>query len=268
MFEHLSVCPDDPILSLVPRFQDDPRPGKVNLGIGVYVDAAGRLPVLAAVKAAAEILQHESSPYGYLPMAGDVGYRRAVQALLFGPTNSRVVCGCISTIQTLGGTGALKVGADMLRRHFPGSAVWVSDPGWDNHQSIFEGAGFEVHRYPYFDASRRVVDHEGMVACLRDLPPRSFVLLHAGCHNPTGADLTREQWARIAEVVRLRALIPFFDLAYQGFAEGLDADCYAIRCMADAGIPLLVANSFSKNLSLYGERCGALSIVCKEGVST
>ena len=244
-------------------FQQDPRADKVNLSIGLYYNEQAIIPQLEAVRQAADRLQSQLQKASlYLPMEGLAPYRRAVQTLLFGEHHPALRAGRIATIQTLGGSGALKVGADFLKRYFPDSAVWVSDPTWENHVAIFAGAGFEVHTYPWFDRATRGVNFPAMLAALQQLPPRSIVLLHPCCHNPTGADLTPEQWDRVIEVVIVRELIPFLDIAYQGFGRGLDEDAYAIRAIASAGLTALVSNSFSKIFSLYGERVGGLSVVC------
>lgn len=263
MFQNVDAYAGDPILSLMEAFQQDPRADKVNLSIGLYYNEQAIIPQLEAVRQAADRLQsqlHKASLY--LPMEGLAPYRRAVQTLLFGEHHPALRAGRIATIQTLGGSGALKVGADFLKRYFPDSAVWVSDPTWENHVAIFAGAGFEVHTYPWFDSATRGVNIPAMLAALQQLPPRSIVLLHPCCHNPTGADLAPEQWDRVIEVLIARELIPFLDIAYQGFGRGLDEDAYAIRAIASAGLTALVSNSFSKIFSLYGERVGGLSVVC------
>lgn len=264
MFEHVDAYPGDPILSLVETYLQDPRPQKVNLGIGLYYDEQGRIPLLASVQQAEAAIAAESGPRSYLPMEGAADYRAVVQKLLFGENNEALKAGRIATIQTLGGSGALKVGADLLKRYFPKSEAWVSNPTWDNHRSIFEGAGIPVHDYPYYDAKTGGVDFAGMVATLKSLPAQSIVLLHPCCHNPTGVDLSREQWQQVIAIVAERNLIPFLDIAYQGFGDGLEEDAYAIRALAEAKLPFLVSNSFSKNLSFYGERVGGLSVVCKD----
>ncbi|GGY26765.1 amino acid aminotransferase [Paludibacterium paludis] len=261
MFEHVDAFAGDPILSLMEAFTKDVRPEKVNLSIGLYYDEQGRLPRMKAVDIAEAAMARNPQPCGYLPMDGLAGYRTSIQHLLFGESHEAVTSGRIATIQTLGGSGALKVGADFLRRYFPQSAVWVSDPTWDNHVSIFEGAGFTVNRYPYFDAGTRRVAFDAMLATLDGLPAGSIVLLHPCCHNPTGSDLTPAQWDEVIRVAKARRLIPFMDIAYQGFGDGIDDDAYAIRAMTDAGVEFLVSNSFSKIFSLYGERCGGLSVV-------
>ncbi|PWB33964.1 aromatic amino acid aminotransferase [Pseudomonas sp. SDI] len=269
MFKHVDAYAGDPILSLMETFKADPRANKVNLSIGLYYDEAGVVPQLAAVGAAEKRLAeqpHEASLY--LPMEGLASYRKAIQNLLFGADHPAVSGARVATVQTVGGSGALKVGADFLKRYFPESQVWVSDPTWDNHRAIFEGAGFKVHSYPYFDQTSRGVNFDGMLAALQGLPANSIVLLHPCCHNPTGADLTQAQWQQVIEVVKARSLIPFLDIAYQGFGEGLVEDAYAIREAARAGVPCLVSNSFSKIFSLYGERVGGLSVVCDDSATT
>lgn len=264
MFEHTPAYAGDPILSLNEDFQRDPRAQKVNLSIGIYFDDAGRLPVLQAVQKAelSMIGPAGEGPRPYLPMAGIPAYREAVQELVFGRSCRAVQEQRVATVQTLGGSGALKVGADLLRRLFPQSEVWISDPSWENHRVVFEGSGFKVHTYPYYDSSTGGLRFNDMLATLRTLPARSIVLLHACCHNPTGVDLSDEQWRALIPVLRERELIAFVDMAYQGFGASLDEDAYAVRVMTEAGVACLVANSFSKNFSLYGERCGGLSIVC------
>ena len=265
MFKHVDAYAGDPILSLMETFKADPRANKVNLSIGLYYDAAGVVPQLAAVGEAEKRMAsqpHEASLY--LPMEGLNSYRQAIQALLFGAEHPAVQGGRVATVQTVGGSGALKVGADFLKCYFPESQVWVSNPTWDNHRAIFEGAGFKVNTYPYFDQGTRGLDFDGMLGALQGLSANSIVLLHPCCHNPTGVDLSQAQWQQVIEVVKARNLIPFLDIAYQGFGEGLIEDAYAIREMARAGVPCLVSNSFSKIFSLYGERVGGLSVVCDD----
>jgi len=265
VFQNIDAYAGDPILSLMEAFNQDNRGDKVNLSIGLYYNEQAIIPRLDAVQQAEARLQSQpQSASLYLPMEGFAPYRSAVQTLLFGELHPALRAGRIATIQTLGGSGALKVGADFLKSYFPDSAVWVSDPTWENHIAIFAGAGFTVHTYPYFDNASRGVDFAAMLATLKTLPPRSIVLLHPCCHNPTGADLTRNQWDQVIEVLISRELIPFLDIAYQGFGEGLDDDAYAIRAIASAGLPALVSNSFSKIFSLYGERVGGLSVVCED----
>ncbi|WP_110972401.1 amino acid aminotransferase [Pseudomonas huaxiensis] len=265
MFEHVETYPGDPILSLMDDYQRDPRAGKVNLSIGFYYDEHGQVPVLPSVRRAKALLDARAESANlYLPMDGHPGFREAVQGYLFGELDGadseRIV-----TLQSVGGSGALRVGADFLKRYYPQSQVWVSDPTWDNHLAIFQGAGFAVNRYPYLDASGKAIDFAAMLDLFGELPAHSIVLLHACCHNPTGVDLTPEQWERLYALFRERSLIPFLDAAYLGLGEGLDADTYAIRALARSGITGLVSNSFSKVFSLYGERVGSLSVVCQDG---
>lgn len=264
MFQHLEPYAGDPILSLNEAFQADPRAHKVNLSIGIYFDDEGRIPVLDCVRRAEAQLLEASGPKPYLPMEGSGPMRRAVQALLFGPSHEAVTSGRVATLQTVGSSGGLKVGADFLRRWFPGSAVWVSDPTWDNHRAVFEGAGLSVHTYPYYDAATGGLAFEAMCEALDRLPPRSVVLLHACCHNPTGVDLSAAQWQTLIPLLRRRELIPYLDLAYQGYGDGIEEDAHAVRAFADAGMHFFIANSFSKSMSLYGERAGALSVVCAD----
>ena len=263
MFQNVDAYAGDPILSLMETFRQDPRADKINLSIGLYYNEQGQIPQLASVKQAMVALQEPMQQASlYLPMEGLATYRSAVQSLLFGADSALLQAGRIATIQSLGGSGALKVGADFLKRYFPGSEVWVSDPTWENHIAIFAGAGFTVHSYPYFDAATGGVNVEAMLETFNQLSPRSIVLLHPCCHNPTGADLTEAQWDRVIEVVQARELIPFLDIAYQGFGAGLEEDAYLIRAIATAGVPALISNSFSKIFSLYGERVGGLSVLC------
>ncbi len=265
MFQNVEAYAGDPILSLMETFRQDPRADKINLSIGLYYNEQGVIPQLGSVKQAMSDLHEQMQQASlYLPMEGLASYRAAVQSLLFGADSAALQAGRIATIQSLGGSGALKVGADFLKRYFPGSEVWVSDPTWENHIAIFAGAGFTVHSYPYFDATTGGVNVEAMLASFNQLPPRSIVLLHPCCHNPTGADLTTAQWDRVIEVLKARELIAFLDIAYQGFGAGLDADAYLIRAIAEAGLPALVSNSFSKIFSLYGERIGGLSVLCED----
>lgn len=262
MFEHIPAYPGDPILSLMEDFQRDTRPNKVSLSIGIYFDDDGRLPVMKAVRTAETALLQEIGPRSYLPMEGMADYRAAVQKLAFGPTHEAVTSGRIATIQTIGGSGGLKVGGDFLKRYFPDSQVWVSDPTWENHRAMFEGAGFPVNLYPYYDAATGGLRFEEMLATFKTLPARSIVLMHASCHNPTGVDLSQDQWKQLIPVIAERGLIPYVDMAYQGFGDGLVEDAFAPRALADAGVRFFLANSFSKSFSLYGERCGGLSVVC------
>lgn len=262
MFAHVDVYPGDPILSLVDTFKKDPRADKVNLGIGLYYDANGVIPLLPSViKAETALAQHlEARPY--LPMEGLAAFRSAIQNLLFGANHEAVVSKRIATVQTIGASGALRIGADFLKKYFPTSDLYVSDPTWDNHRAIFEAAGFQVKTYPYYDAHTGGVNFDAMLSTLKALPEHAVVLLHPCCHNPTGVDLSVAQWQQVIEVVKAQKLIAFMDIAYQGFGDGIEEDAVAIRMMADAGVTFFVSNSFSKNLSYYGERSGGLSVVC------
>jgi aromatic-amino-acid transaminase len=264
MFKHLEPYAGDPILSLNEQFQADARPHKVNLSIGIYFDDAGRIPVLDPVLRAEAQMLSQSGAKPYLPIEGDVACRRAVQALLFGADHPVIAAGRAVTIQTIGSSGGLRVGADFLKRWFAASAVWVSDPTWDNHRAMFEGAGLAVQTYPYYDAATGGLKFDAMLDALRGAPARSIVLLHACCHNPTGVDLSRAQWQALIPLLRERELIAYLDLAYQGYGDGIAEDAFAVRALADAGLSFFVANSFSKSMSVYGERCGALSVVCAD----
>jgi len=270
MFEHVEPFGGDPILSLNDDFQKDSRRGKINLSIGIYFDDAGRIPVLASVRRAEQQVVARDAPKPYLPIEGAANFRAVVQALLFGADHEAVRDGRVATIQSVGSSGGLKVGADFIARWLPGSAVWVSEPSWENHRSMFEGAGLAVHDYPYYDAASGGLAFDAMCDALGRLPPKSVVLLHACCHNPTGVDLSRAQWDALVPILVERGLLPYLDLAYQGFGDGIVEDAYALRALAAArdrnGRPLafFVANSFSKSMSLYGERCGALSVACAD----
>jgi aromatic-amino-acid transaminase len=262
MFEHVQPYAGDPIFALVDAYNADPRPAKVNLSIGIYFDEQGRLPVLPSVQLAEARILAAAGPKPYLPMEGDAACRAEVAKLLLGPGHPAIAAGRVATIQTVGSSGGLKVGADFLKTWLPDAAVWVSDPTWDNHRSMFEGSGFQVHNYPYFDAASGGLRFDAMLDTLRGLPKRSIVLLHACCHNPTGVDLSAAQWDALIPVLRDRELLPYLDLAYQGFGDGITEDAYSVLALADAGLTFFVANSFSKSMSVYGERCGALSAVC------
>ena len=265
MFQNVDAYAGDPILSLMETFKQDDRAHKVNLSIGLYYDAQGAIPQMDAVgKAEALLNARPQSASLYLPMEGLQAYRGAVAPLLFGADHPVLKAGRVATIQTLGGSGALKVGADFLKYYFPNSQVWVSDPTWDNHKAIFAGAGFTVNTYPWYDPATNGVKFDALLEKLNSLPAQSVVLLHPCCHNPTGADLSNDQWDVVTEVLKARELIPFLDIAYQGFGAGMEEDAYAIRAIAAAGLPALVSNSFSKIFSLYGERVGGLSIVCDD----
>jgi len=254
------MAPRDPILGITEAFNADQNPAKVNLGVGVYYDDNGKVPLLECVKKAEAILMEKFAPRTYLPIEGLAAYDKAVQELVFGADSDVVKEKRAITAQAIGGTGALKLGADFLQRFTPNSEVWISDPSWENHRALFESAGFKVNAYPYYDAATRGVNFAGMLDALKSMPEGSIVLLHACCHNPTGADLTDEQWTEVIAVVAQRKLIPFLDMAYQGFGDGIEADGKVVRRFAEAGGALFVSNSFSKSFSLYGERVGALSI--------
>jgi len=263
VFQNVAAYAGDPILSLMETFKQDERAHKVNLSIGLYYNAQGAIPQMDAVAKAEALLNAKPQMASlYLPMEGLAPYRGAVAPLLFGADHPVLKAGRIATIQTLGGSGALKVGADFLKHYFPNSQVWVSDPTWENHVAIFAGAGFTVNTYPWYDSETNGVKFDALLEKLNTLPAQSIVLLHPCCHNPTGADLTNDQWDKVTEVLKSRELIPFLDIAYQGFGGGMEDDAYAIRAIAAAGLPALVSNSFSKIFSLYGERVGGLSVVC------
>lgn len=261
LFERVALAPRDPILGISEAFAADPRKQKVNLGVGVYYNDEGRIPVLRAVREAEKARLETAAPRGYLPIDGIATYDAAVQALLFGADSEIVKSGRLVTAQALGGTGALKIGADFLRRFNREKRALISDPSWENHRALFEAAGFDVDVYPYYDSRTRGLDFAGMTAKLKAAAPGTVVVLHACCHNPTGVDLSPEQWREVLQIVRERELVPFLDMAYQGFADGIEADGAAVRLFADAGIPVFIASSFSKSFSLYGERVGALTIV-------
>ncbi|NMG53878.1 amino acid aminotransferase [Aromatoleum aromaticum] len=261
IFAAVEMAPRDPILGLNEAFNTDTRTDKVNLGVGVYYDDNGKIPLLAAVKAAEKARLEAMPPRGYQPIEGAPAYNNAVQNLLFGKDSALIANGQVVTIQALGGTGALKVGGDYLKRLNPAATVYISDPSWENHRAIFESAGFAVDTYPYYDPATRGVNFAGMKAKLGDLPAGSVVVLHACCHNPTGADLTEAQWGEVVEACRARGLVPFLDMAYQGFADGIEPDAVAVRLFSASGLQFFVSSSFSKSFSLYGERVGALSIV-------
>ena len=261
IFAAVEMAPRDPILGLNEAFAADTRAEKVNLGVGVYYDDNGKIPLLAAVRAAEKARLEAMPPRGYQPIEGPAAYNNAVQGLLFGKDSQLATSGQTVTIEALGGTGALKVGADYLKRLLPGATVYISDPSWENHRALFESAGFPVENYPYYDAATRGVNFAGMKAKLDSLQPGSIIVLHACCHNPTGADLSDAQWDDVVAVCRERGLIPFLDMAYQGFADGIEPDAVAVRAFSASGLQFFVSSSFSKSFSLYGERVGALSIV-------
>jgi aromatic-amino-acid transaminase len=261
IFAAVEMAPRDPILGLNEAFNADTRTDKVNLGVGVYYDDNGKIPLLAAVRAAEKGRLEAMPPRGYQPIEGAAAYNNAVQKLLLGEDSPLLAAGQVVTIQALGGTGALKVGADYLKRLLPDATVYISDPSWENHRALFEAAGFPVDIYPYYEPVTRGVDFAGMKAKLADLLAGSIVVLHACCHNPTGADLSDTQWDEVVAVCCERGLVPFLDMAYQGFADGIKEDAVAVRAFSASGLQFLVSSSFSKSFSLYGERVGALSLV-------
>jgi len=271
IFAAVEMAPRDPILGLNEQFNADPNPAKVNLGVGVYFDENGKLPLLQCVQAAEKMMMEAPKPRGYLPIDGIAAYDKAVQGLVFGADSEAVKSGRIATVQALGGTGGLKVGADLLKRMSreaapsspqPNATVLISDPSWENHRALFEGAGFQVAHYPYYDAARRGIDFDAMLAALNAAAAGTIVVLHACCHNPTGYDITLAQWGQVIEAVKARGLVPFLDMAYQGFGHGIRQDGAAVDLFMQAGLDFFVATSFSKSFSLYGERVGALSVVC------
>ena len=260
----VQMAPKDPILGVTETFNSDKNPHKVNLGVGIYYDDTGKVPLLECVRQAEIALAEKSSPRGYLPIDGLAAYDHAVRELVFGADCAAVKEGRVITVQTLGGTGGLKIGADFLRRLLPQAQVWISDPSWENHRALFETAGFTVNTYPYYDPASRGTNFAGMTNSLNTLPAGSIVVLHACCHNPTGVDLSPEQWSEVIDIVVARRLMPFVDIAYQGFGDAIDADGEVVRRFAAAGCPVLVSNSFSKSFSLYGERVGSLSVVTSD----
>ncbi|TWH15084.1 MULTISPECIES: aromatic amino acid transaminase [Pseudoxanthomonas] len=261
-FSNVELVPGDPILGLTEAYNADTRATKVNLGVGIYYDEQGRIPLLKAVQQVEQSLAAAARPRGYLPIDGLPAYTQATRELLFGKDSPLLAAGRVATTQTVGGSGALRVGAELLRKVLPHATLALSNPSWENHRAVFSAAGFEVRDYTYFDAATHGVDFAGMLADLQQLQPGTTVLLHACCHNPTGADLTVEQWKQVAQVLKERQLFPFVDMAYQGFDKGIAEDAAAIGILVDAGIDsFIVASSYSKSFSLYGERVGALSVV-------
>ncbi|MBP6544370.1 MAG: aspartate/tyrosine/aromatic aminotransferase [Piscinibacter sp.] len=263
MFAAVELAPRDPILGLNEQFASDPNPAKVNLGVGVYYDDDGKLPLLQCVQEAEKLMMEAPKARGYLPIDGIAAYDKAVQGLVFGADSAAVKAGRIATVQALGGTGGLKLGADFLQRINPGAKVLISDPSWENHRALFESAGFKVENYPYYDAKTKGVDFTGMLGALNAAPAGTVVVLHACCHNPTGYDITSEQWSQVVQAVKARGLVAFLDMAYQGFGEGITEDGAVIGQFMGAGLDFFVDTSFSKSFSLYGERVGALSVVCE-----
>ena len=272
LFSAVEMAPRDPILGLNEQFNADPNPAKVNLGVGVYFDDNGRLPLLECVQAAEKMMMEAPKARGYLPIDGIAAYDKAVQGLVFGADSPAVKAGRIATVQAVGGTGGLKIGADFLKRMgretahawpLASATVLISDPSWENHRALFESAGFPVEQYPYYDAAKRGIDFDGLLAALDKAAAGTIVVLHACCHNPTGYDITAEQWTKVFATLRSRSLVPFLDMAYQGFGEGITEDGAVVAQFMAAGLDFFVSTSFSKSFSLYGERVGALSVVCE-----
>ena len=264
LFSAVEMAPRDPILGLNEQFAADTNPNKVNLGVGVYFDDNGKLPLLHCVQAAEKAMMDKPAPRGYLPIDGIVAYDNAVKGLVFGADSDVVQSGRVSTVQAIGGTGGLKIGADFLKKVSPNAKVLISDPSWENHRAIFVNAGFEVGSYAYYDAARRGVNFEGMLADLNAAAPGTIVVLHACCHNPTGYDITDAQWDQVIAVVKAKGLTAFLDMAYQGFGHGIAEDGAVIGKFVAAGLNIFVSTSFSKSFSLYGERVGALSVVASD----
>ena len=262
LFSAVELAPRDPILGLNEQFNADPNPAKVNLGVGVYYDANGRLPLLQCVQTAERQMVQAPKPRGYLPIDGIAAYDAAVQALVFGAGSEPVRSGRIATAQGIGGTGGLKIGADLLKKLNPHATVLISDPSWENHRGLFTQAGFTVHSHPYYDAATHGVNFPGMLAALDGAAAGTIVVLHACCHNPTGCDIDPAQWDQVIATLKARRLVPFLDMAYQGFGNGIEEDGAVVRKLVAAGLDFLVSTSFSKSFSLYGERVGALSVLC------
>lgn len=264
LFTAVEMAPRDPILGLNEQFAADTNPSKVNLGVGVYFDDNGKLPLLQCVQAAEKAMMDKPTPRGYLPIDGIAAYDNGVKALVFGADSDVVTSGRVSTVQAIGGTGGLKIGADFLKKISPNAKVLISNPSWENHKAIFTNAGFEVSTYAYYDAATRSVDFAGMLADLNAAAPGTIVVLHACCHNPTGYDITAAQWDQVIEVVKAKGLVAFLDMAYQGFGHGIAEDGAVIGKFVAAGLNIFVSTSFSKSFSLYGERVGALSVVAND----
>ncbi|WP_411879496.1 amino acid aminotransferase [Polaromonas sp. YR568] len=263
LFTAVEMAPRDPILGLNEQFNADPNPAKVNLGVGVYYDDNGKLPLLQCVQAAEKQMMADPKARGYLPIDGIAAYDAAVKALVFGADSEPVKSGRVATVQGIGGTGGLKVGADFLKKLSPNAKVLISDPSWENHRALFSQAGFVVESYPYYDAAKRGVNFDGMLAALNAAAEGTIVVLHACCHNPTGYDITAAQWDQVIAAVKARKLTPFLDMAYQGFGHGIAEDGAVIGKFVAAGLNFFVSTSFSKSFSLYGERVGALSVLCE-----
>ncbi len=264
LFSSVEMAPKDPILGVNEAFNADPNPSKVNLGVGVYTDEAGKIPLLECVKRAEFAMAEKAAPRGYLPIDGIAAYDKATQSLVFGADSEIVKHSRAVTAQALGGTGALKIGADLLKAITPNSAVYISAPSWENHRALFTAAGFDVRDYVYYDAKTRSLDFAGLMASIKAMPAGAIIVLHACCHNPTGVDPTMAQWREIAGEVRAGGLIPFLDMAYQGFGDGVEEDGAVVKLFAETAGPIFVSSSFSKSFSLYGERIGALTIAAAD----
>ena len=262
LFSAVEMAPRDPILGLNEQYNADTNPAKVNLGVGVYFDDNGKLPLLECVQAAEKTMMEKPAARGYLPIDGIAAYDAAVKSLVFGPDSEPVTSGRVATVQGIGGTGGLKIGADFLKKINPNATVLISDPSWENHRALFTNAGFTVDSYRYYDAKNRGVDFDGMLADLNAAAPGTIILLHACCHNPTGYDITAAQWEQVIATISAKKLVPFLDMAYQGFGHGIAEDGAVIGKFVAAGLDFFVSTSFSKSFSLYGERVGALSVVC------
>jgi aromatic-amino-acid transaminase len=262
LFTAVEMAPRDPILGLNEQFAADTNPNKVNLGVGVYFDDNGKLPLLECVQSAEKAMMDKPTARGYLPIDGIAAYDAAVKSLVFGADSEPVKSGRVATVQGIGGTGGLKIGADFLKKISPNAKVMISDPSWENHRALFTNAGFQVDSYAYYDAEKRGVNFDGMLASLNAAVAGTIVVLHACCHNPTGYDITAAQWDQVIAVVKAKSLTPFLDMAYQGFGHGIQEDGAVIGKFVAAGLNFLVSTSFSKSFSLYGERVGALSVVC------
>nr|WP_315488193.1 amino acid aminotransferase [uncultured Rhodoferax sp.] len=264
LFSSVEMAPRDPILGLNEQFNADTNPAKVNLGVGVYFDDNGKLPLLQCVQAAEKTMMDKPTARGYLPIDGIVAYDNAVKSLVFGADSEPLTSGRVATVQAIGGTGGLKIGADFLKKLNPNAKVLISDPSWENHRALFNSAGFEVDTYAYYDAAKRGVNVEGFLASLNAAAPGTIVVLHACCHNPTGYDITPADWDKVIAVVKAKELTPFLDMAYQGFGYGIAEDGAVIQKFVAAGLNFFVSTSFSKSFSLYGERVGGLSVLCKD----
>ena len=262
LFNAVEMAPRDPILGLNEQYNADPNPKKVNLGVGVYYDENGKLPLLQCVEQAEKTMMEAHAARGYLPIDGIAAYDAAVKSLVFGAESDAVKGGRVATVQALGGTGGLKIGADFLKKLNPGAKVLISDPSWENHRALFTNAGFAVEAYAYYDAGKRGIDFDGMLTSLNSAAEGTIVVLHACCHNPTGYDLTAQQWDQVVAAVKARKLVAFLDMAYQGFGQGIAEDGAVVQKFVASGEDFFVSTSFSNSFSLYGERVGALSVFC------